>query len=113
MKLTEDESMDTSSKDSTSRQPGILYQQSAVDAVDEYIKREGRKTNLIIHNFPEQIIESQDQLQPVNDSQAFTELDFGLDINILKAIWLRKTKSDKPQLLLISLQTLSNKRNLL
>ena len=98
MKLTEDESMDTSSKDSTSHQPGILYQQSAVDAVDEYIEREGRKTNLIIHNFPEQIIDSQDQLQPVNDSQAFTELvknDFGLDITILKAIRLRKIKSDK------------------
>ena len=116
MKLTEDESMDTSSKDSTSHQPGILYQQSAVDAVDEYIEREGRKTNLIIHNFPEQIIDSQNQLQPVNDSQAFTELvknDFELDINISKSIQLRKIKSDKSQLLLISLQNLCNKRNLL
>ena len=94
MKLTEDESMDTSSKDSTSHQPGILYQQSAVDTVHEYVEWEGRNTNLIIHNFPEQIIDSHDQLQPVNDSQAFTELvknDFGLDINISKAIRLRKT----------------------
>ena len=108
--------MDTSSKESTSHQLRILYQQSAVDAVVEYFEWEGRKTNLSIHNFPEQIIDSQDQLQPVNDSQAFTEIvknDFGLDITILKAIWLRKIKSDKPQLLLISLQTLSNKRNLL
>ena len=38
----------------TSQQPGIPYQQSAIDAVDEYVERERRKINLIIHNFPEQ-----------------------------------------------------------
>ena len=42
----------------TSQQPGIPYQQSAIDAVDEYVERERRKINLIIHNFPEQTPEN-------------------------------------------------------
>ena len=79
-----------------------------------YMERERRKNNLIIHNFPESTTTSQN---PSNDIQVFTELvktEFNIsEIKVTKAVRLKQTKPDKPRLLLVTLENLSTKRNIL
>ena len=45
--------------------------QSPVDVIDEYMERDRRKNNLIIHNFPESTTTSQSSTDKV---KAFSEL---------------------------------------
>ena len=81
---------------------------NVVDIVDEYVDRERRKCNLLVHNLPE---------SEGNDIKVFSGLvnkEFGIaSPNITKAIQLGKTNPEKPQPLLVTFRDISSKRNIL
>ena len=68
---------------------------------------------MIIHNFPESSTTSQNKS---NDTQAFSELvksEFNISEVKITTVRLKQTKPDQPRLLLITLENLSTKRNIL
>ena len=79
-----------------------------VDIVDEYVDRDWRKCNLLVYSLPE---------SDGNDIQVFSDLidkEFGITSpDITKPIRLKKTKPEKPRLLLVTLGDISSKRNIL
>ena len=105
--------MEVSSRDrpSVCVAPSEPQHQSPVDVIDENMERDRRKNNLIIHNFPKSTTAPQNSS---NDIQAFSELvrsEFNIsEIEITKAVRLKQTLPDKPQLLLITLENLSTKK---
>ena len=101
-------------------------QHNAIDAIDEYIDRERRKCNLIVHNVPENTMMTRDRTEANHkDYDAFKEIvNSGLKIqefNIKKVTRLGKkwdTKTgkkweSKPRLLLVVLEDESSKKNIL
>ena len=103
---TDVDHMDVSNRVSIQTSLSEPQHQSPIDVIDEYMERERRKNNLIIHNFPESTTISEN---PPNDIQVFTELvktEFNIsEIKVTKAVRLKQTKPNKPRLLLVTLET--------
>ena len=78
-----------------------------IDAVDEYVDRERRKKNLIIHNLPEPTVGDTDEQRTTGDLQAISGLldsEFGVSRNqVSKPVRLGAKKSNKPRLLKIEI----------
>jgi len=84
--------------------------------VDEYLNRERRKMNLVIHGLPESSATSSSERQ-LADSNSFVGLvdsEFKIsNLEIGKCFRLGKRKNDKPRPLLVMLTDISVKRQIL
>ena len=82
--------------------------------VDEYVDRERRKCNLVVHNIPEPDVGFDER--KLQDQTTVTDLartEFRLNIRVNKAIRLGKKIANKPRLMLITLDSEDSKRELL
>ena len=82
--------------------------------VDEYVDRERRKYNLVVHNIPEPDVGFDER--KLQDQTTVTDLartEFRLNIRVNKAIRLGKKIANKPRLMLITLDSEDSKRELL
>ena len=76
---------------------------------------EKRKQNLILHNIVEPASVSQADLMR-KDGEAFSDLtkeEFNLNVKITKAIRLGRKSGDKRRLLLVTLESAEDRRNIL
>ena len=115
--LSDVDHMDVSNRDGPPSCPppsDPLQHHSAVEVIDEYMERDKRKNNLIIHNFPESNTTTRNSFNEIQDFSDMVKTEFNIsEINVSKATRLKQTKPDKPRLLLITLDNLSTKRNIL
>ena len=114
--------MDTSQADT--HPPGIISSSKlphggVLEVVDEYVEREKRKNNLIIHNFPEPTEVSSNEQRALKDTEALTGL-FHTEFKVTDAKIRRATRlgafksiSARPQLLLVEFSDISIKRSIL
>ena len=87
--------------------------------VDEYVEREKRKNNLIIHNLPEPTDVSSNEQRAVKDTETISDL-FHTEFNLANAKIQRITRlgaikpnSSRPRLLLVEMGDISTKRSIL
>ena len=110
------EAMDASDVPSGSAPAPIPAHRSVVAAVDEYVDRERRKKNLIIHNLPEPS-DCPDTQRLTNDLQQVSSLltsEFGVPENVAsKPTRLGAPKANKPRLLRVEIGDLAAKREIL
>ena len=104
--------------DQTNVQPAVKETQYAVEVVDEYIDRERRKCNLIVHNVPEPEEREKSEIMK-KDCATIQEIVTNAikitDTKVIKTTRLgRKTESaTRPRLLLVVLEDESMKRRIL
>ena len=110
------EAMDASDVPSGSAPAPIPAHRSVVAVVDEYVDRERRKKNLIIHNLPEPS-DCPDTQRLTNDLQQVSSLltsEFGVPENVAsKPTRLGAPKANKPRLLRVEIGDLAAKREIL
>jgi len=92
---------------------------NAVEAVDEYVERERRKCNVIIHNLPEPgEVSSGEQLRQKDKEKVCSLISTEFKINdfeVQRTVRLgsHNPSSPKPRLLLVELKDISTKRQIL
>ena len=108
------EAMDAS--DAPSGSTPVSANRSVAAAVDEYVDRERRKQNLIIHNLPEPS-DCPDNQRMDKDLQQVSDLfksEFGVpDNSASRPTRLGAPKSNKPRLLRVEIKDLAAKRQIL
>ena len=82
--------------------------------VDEYVDRERRRCNLVIHNVPEP--DGEFEARKAQDQATFTDMvrsEFRLQVKVNKAIRLGKKMEDRARLILVTLDSEESKREVL
>ena len=96
-----------------------VHKVEVLQVVDEYVEREKRKNNLIIHNLPEPTDVSSNEQRAVKDTKTISDL-FHTEFNLANAKIQRVTRlgairpnSSRPRLLLVEMGDISIKRSIL
>ena len=91
------------------------HQAEIIENVDEYIDREKRKLNLIVHNVKEP--EGVNQVERVkNDTETFDKIikgEFNLRVKVSRAVRLGKKQEGKNRLLLVTVGNFEEEKDLL
>ena len=90
--------------------------QQVVESIDEYLDREKRRMNLIIHNLPESTAPSPTE-KSQQDQEKFSRIlkdEFHLSgVAVEKCVRLGKPTNNRPRLLLVALHDFQQKRDIL
>ena len=94
---------------------GTKAAQDLTGALDDFMDKEKRKSNIVVHNLPEQ---SGDTLaeRANNDASLFKMVikdEMKLNVNVQKSFRVGKKNGDKPRLLIVTLENPSSKHDIL
>ena len=81
--------------------------QQVAGMLDEYLDKEKRKRNVVVHNLPEQHGERQTE-KTKNDSELFADVvkeHLHMVVNVSRCFRVGKTEGDKPRLLVVTLDS--------